>query len=327
MQFGVVIPSYGPFGDAAKIRELIAAAEHFGYHTAWFGDHIVIPDYAAHVSSPEWFDSLACCIAGAASTERLRFGTDVLVLPYRHPVALSQLLASADQLCGGRLTLGVGVGYIRGEFAALDAPYEHRGAATDEYIDVLRCLWETEGAASYDGRFVQFDNVHAGPAPHQSPFPILVGGNHPAGRRRAARRGDGWHPLFPTPEQYASGRADIEGQRAALGRRDPFVFSYTCPETRVVLDASELRPPISYADLPDIPDDYNYAPPFPHAADGRAHFVGTPDQLFSDIGQYASAGVEHLALRFWTGDPSMDTDDVIEQYRRFAELVAPGLTQ
>lgn len=324
MQFGVVIPSHGPFGDAAKIRELVAAAEHFGFHTAWFGDHIVIPDYAAHVSSPQWFDALACCIAGAASTVRLRFGTDVLVLPYRHPVALSQLIASADQLCGGRLTLGVGVGYIRGEFEALTAPYEHRGAATDEYIDVLRCLWETGGATSHAGRFVQFENVHAGPAPRQFPFPIFVGGNHPAGRRRAAQRGDGWHPLFPTPEQYRLGRADIETQRAALGRRDPFVFSYTCPETRVVLDPSELRAPVSYADVADIPTDYNYAPPFPYAADGRARFVGTPDEVASDIDAYRNAGVEHLALRFWTGDPLMDTHDVIEQYRRFAELVAPG---
>jgi len=327
MQFGVVIPSYGPFGDAAKIRDLIAAAEHFGYHTAWFGDHIVIPDYAAHVSSPQWFDALACCIAGAASTQRLRFGTDVMVLPYRHPVQLSQVVATADQLCGGRLTLGVGVGYIRGEFDALAAPYEQRGAATDEYIDVLRCLWETQGAASHAGRFVQFEKVHAGPPPLQTPFPILVGGNHPAGRRRAAQRGDGWHPLFPTPEQYASGRADIEAQRSALGRRGPFVFSYTCPETRVVLDASEQRAPISYADLGDIPADYNYAPPFPYAADGRARFVGTPDEVAADIDSYADAGVEHFALRFWTGDPSMETNDVIEQYRRFAEDVAPRFSR
>lgn len=323
MQFGVVIPSYGPFGDAAKIRTLIAAAEDLGYHTAWFGDHIVIPDYAAHVSSPRWFDSLACCIAGAASSTRLRFGTDVMVLPYRRPVELSQVLATADQLCDGRLTLGVGVGYIKGEFEALDAPYAARGAATDEYIDVMRCLWESDGAASHNGRFVQFERVHAGPPPRQRPFPIFVGGNHPAGRRRAAQRGDGWHPLFPTAEQYAAGRADIESQRVALGRTDPFVFSYTCPETRVVLDASELRPPVSYADLPDIPDDYNYAPPFPHAPDGRPRFVGTPDQIAADIETYRAAGVEHLALRFWTGDPSMDTDDVIDQYRRFRELVAP----
>ena len=323
MQFGVVIPSYGPFGDAAKIRTLIAAAEDLGSHTAWFGDHIVIPDYAAHVSSPRWFDSLACCIAGAAATTRLRFGTDVMVLPYRRPVELSQVLATADQLCDGRLTLGVGVGYIRGEFEALAAPYAARGAATDEYIDVLRCLWESDGAASFDGRFVQFDRVHAGPPPRQTPFPIFVGGNHPAGRRRAAQRGDGWHPLFPTPEQYRAGRADIELQRGELGRTTPFTFSYTCPETRVVLDAGELRPPVSYADLPDIPDDYNYAPPFPQAPDGRAHFVGIPEQLVDDVEVYRSAGVEHLALRFWTGDPSMDTDDVIEQYRRFAELVAP----
>src|SRR5205085_8571473 len=102
----------------------VQALEELGYHTVWFGDHVVIPDYAKHLSLPRWLEPLSCVFVGAGSTRRIRFAVDVLVLPYRDPVWLSQLLASADRLSGGRLTLGVGVGYVKGEFAALTTtPY------------------------------------------------------------------------------------------------------------------------------------------------------------------------------------------------------------
>jgi probable F420-dependent oxidoreductase len=325
MQFGVVVPSYGPFGDAAAIRDVIDAAEGLGYDTAWFGDHIVIPHYAAHVSAPRWFDALACCIFGAGRTWRLRFGTDVLVLPYRHPVVLSQLVASADQLCDGRLTLGVGVGYIRGEFDAVAAaPYGERGAVTDEYLEVLRLLWDSDGPVSHTGPYVQFQDVVAAPEPQQRPFPLWVGGNKARALRRAAQYGTGWHPLYPTPEGYAEGRATIAAHRAELGRHDPFTFAFSCPETRVIMDDRDVRPSVSYEGLADIPSEYSYAPPFPKDGAGRARFVGTPDDLVEDVTAYAAAGVEHLALRFWTGDPGVGVDDVVRQLERFVQEVAPA---
>jgi probable F420-dependent oxidoreductase len=325
MQFGVVVPSYGPFGDAAAIRDIVDAAEGLGYDTAWFGDHIVIPSYAAHVSAPRWFDALSCCIFGAGRTWRLRFGTDVLVLPYRPPVVLSQLVASADQLCDGRLTLGVGVGYIRGEFAAVGAPpYAERGVVTDEYLEVLRLLWESEGPVSFSGRYVQIEDVIAAPEPRQRPFPLWVGGNNARALRRAAQHGSGWHPLFPTPEQYAAGRATITARRAELAHDGAFTFAYSCPETRVIFDDRDVRPSVSYEGLTDIPAEYSYAPPFPRDDAGRARFVGTPDEVVADVTAYADAGVEHLALRFWTGDPSVGAEDVIRQFEKFAEEVAPA---
>jgi probable F420-dependent oxidoreductase len=325
VQFGVVIPNHGPFGDRVAIRDLLQAAEALGYHTAWFGDHVVIPDYASQLSHPRWFDALSCCIFGAGATTRLRFGTDVLVLPYRNPVVLSQLVASADQLSDGRLTLGVGVGYISGEFAALDTPpYAERGAVTDEYLDVLRALWQSDGPVSFHGRYISFDDVHAAPPPLQTPFPLWVGGNGARALRRAALRGTGWHPLFPTPEQYAEGRARILAIRAEAGlAAEPFSFGYSCPGVTVLDEGAPRAKPLSYDDFPGIPDEYKYAPPFPAAPDGRVRFVGTPDELAADVRAYADAGVEHLALRFWTADPNATVDDVLGQFERFQALVAP----
>src|SRR5436853_537347 len=116
---------------------------------------------------------MTCSSSGAGARTRIRFGTDVLVLPYRNPVVLSQVLASGDQLSGGRLTLGVGVGYISGEFAAVGSPsYERRGAVTDEYLRAMRTLWDTDGPAAFSGEWVQFAAVLAEPKPAQTPVPV-----------------------------------------------------------------------------------------------------------------------------------------------------------
>jgi probable F420-dependent oxidoreductase len=324
--FGVVIPSWGEYGDPGRIREVVVAAEELGYDTAWFGDHVVIPDYAAHISAPNWYEPLSCCIFGAGVTTTLRFGTDVLVVPYRNPVLLAKMLSTADQLCGGRLTLGTGVGYVSGEFEALDAPpYAERGAVTDEYLEVLHALWESDGSFSFDGRYVRLHDVQFAPSPAQQPFPVWVGGNGAAAYRRAAQHGTGWHPLFPTVDAYREGRAAIEERRAAEGRTGPFTFSYSCPHTAVVTGrAAEPAHQASYADLGEVPDEYNYAPAPPTAPDGRARFVGTPEQLVDDVRAYVDAGVDHFALRFWAGTPGVAPAEVIDQMRRFATEVIPA---
>ncbi len=329
-QFGVVIPSWGEFGDAGAIREVVLAAEDLGYDTAWFGDHVIVPDYAAHISAPNWYEPLTTCIFGAGLTTRLRFGTDVLVAPYRNPVLVAKMLSTADQLSGGRLTLGVGVGYVSGEFAALDAPpYAERGAVTDEYLQVLRTLWECDGSLSFDGRYVQLHDVQFAPAPAQLPFPVWVGGNGAAAYRRAAAYGNGWHPLFPTVDAYRTGREEILRRRREAGgplAAAAFTFSYSCPQTRVVLDgdAAPLHS-ATYADLGEIPDEYHYAPAVPEASDGRPLFIGTPEQLVADVDAFVAAGVDHFALRFWAGTPGVTPAEVIDQMRAFAERVVPNV--
>ena len=329
-EFGVVIPSWGEYGDAGAIREVIAAAEALGYDTAWFGDHVVVPDYAAHISAPNWYEPLTLCIYGAGMTTRLRFGTDVLVAPYRNPVLLAKMLSTADQLAGGRLTLGVGVGYVSGEFAALDAPpYAERGAVTDEYLQVLRTLWESDGSLSFDGRYVTLDGVQFAPPPAQQPFPVWVGGN--GAGRAAPGRGvrQRLAPAVPDRRRLPGrpGRDPAPASGGGRGRRRAFTFSYSCPQTRVVTEGETSLHSTTYADLGEIPDEYHYAPAVPEAADGRPLFIGTPEQLVADIDAFVAVGVDHFALRFWAGTPGVGPAQVIEQMRLFAELVAPNVAR
>jgi len=327
MKFGVTIPTYGAWGDPAVVRDGVQAAEDLGFDTVWFGDHIVIPSYAAHLSPPNWLEPLSCAFVCAGATKRIRLGVDVLVLPYRNPVWLSQLVASADQLCGGRLTIGTGVGYLTGEFDALGAPdYGQRGAVSDEYLEVLTTLWESDGPVSFSGRWINFADIHAAPPPAQRPMPLWVGGNIGAARRRAALHGNGWHPLFPAADEYRDGRAEILDLRIAAGVAGGFAFSYSCPPTRVMLTDAEMPTTVGYGTV-DLPDEYQYAPPFPTAPNGRPRFVGTPDELIEDIREFESAGVEHLALRFSIGTPEEDLAHLTTQMQRFMEHVAPAFVE
>jgi probable F420-dependent oxidoreductase len=323
MEFGVVIPTHGAWADPGMILGGIQAAEDLGFDTVWFGDHVVVPGYAAHLLSPRWYDPLSCMLVGAGATSRIRFGTDVLVLPYRHPVVLSQLLACADRLCGGRLTLGVGVGYVSGEFAALGVPYDTRGAMTDEYLLVLRLLWASDGAVSFTGRWVRFDDVHAAPPPLQSPFPVWVGGNGRAGRRRAALLGSGWHPLFPTPEDYGAGRDEIVAMRRAAAMEGPFAWSLSTAMVRVLREGEQPGGFSGYAGQSDIPAEFGYAPSPPQAASGRLRLVGTPAEIAADLADYAGAGVEQVTLRFSAGAEGFGVDELVDQLRRFSADVRP----
>jgi probable F420-dependent oxidoreductase len=323
VSFGVAIPTYGEFGTGSALVDLCQAAEELGYADAWFADHVVIPDYCVGLMGPAWLEPLATCCVGLGATTTLRFGVDVLVAPYRNPVLVSQIVATADRLSGGRFTLGVGVGYISGEFAATGAPpYEDRGTVTEEYLAVMRALWETEGAVSFDGRWIHLDGVHAEPKPLQAPLPVYVGGNHRRAWHRAARLGDGWHPLFPTPEGYADARAVIEAERASLGRAGRrFTYSYSCPGTRVLDRPGEPATLTTYADFADVPAEFGYAPPPPVDADGRARFIGDPGQVRADVAAYTAAGVDHFTLRFFTSDTGFGPQAFTDQLQFFAREV------
>jgi len=324
IEFGVVVPTWGSFGDAQKIRRLILRAEELGFASVWVGDHLLLPEYAVHLSPANWYEALTCCLLGMGWTSRIRFGTDVLVTPYRDPRLLAKMAATADQLSGGRLTLGMGVGFLEGELRALGSDPRLRGEITDEYLAVLRRLFESEGPVGFDGKHVRFDPVHFSPKPLQRPLPLWIGGNGRRGLRRAALLGDGWHPLFPTPEQYAEGRAFIQDLRSERGLGGAFRFSYSCPECRIVDSASAIPKGTGYAGLDALPPDYAYAPPPPRDGDGRPFFIGTADQVSGDLRRLADAGAEHFVLRFWAGNPAAGIEDSLDQMERFAERVQPG---
>lgn len=331
MRFGVVVPSYGRFGEPGAVRRLVATVESLGYESAWFADHVAIPDYAVGWVPPPQLEPLVACSVGLGATERLRFGVDVLVAAYRHPLLLATMAASADQLGGGRLTLGIGVGYLEGEFAALDVPYASRGAITDETLTILRAAWTEPGALSHRGPHFSFDDVHVGSRCAQPDgVPLWVGGNAPRALRRAAALGDGWHPLWPDPEEYARDRAVVESLRSDAGIDRPFTFSYSCPRGAVLdaparvapASAGSERAPGSTA-RPSRPE-FGYVPPVPRTREGRPRFTGTPTELLDDVEECARAGVEHLTLRLWTSASDLTEDGLVEQLTRFATEVMPG---
>lgn len=315
-----MIPTYGRFGDPGAIRALVGHAEEVGFDSAWFGDHVVVPGYAAGATDPHWYESLTCAIHGMGYTTRLRFGTDVLALPCREPLLLAKIAATASLLSEGRLSVGVGVGFLRGEFEALGAPpYEERGAVTDEYLEVLRLALTTTGPTSFHGRWARFEDLHFGPLPTTAP-PLLVGGNHDRAILRAARLGDGWHPLWPTPERYAEGRDRILGLRRALGIAAPFTFSYTTPHT-VLRDEASSGPAAAHHSA-SLGRDYAYVPPLPARPDGRTRFNGTALELRDDISALALAGVEQLVVRLWIpSDTALTVDGHLELMDRFMREV------
>jgi alkanesulfonate monooxygenase SsuD/methylene tetrahydromethanopterin reductase-like flavin-dependent oxidoreductase (luciferase family) len=239
-------------------------------------------------------------------------------VPYRSPLLVAKMAATADALSGGRLVLGVGVGYLKGEFRALGADYERRGDVTDEYLEAMRALWAGAGVpTSFHGEFVRFDDVCVGPPTTTGRVSVWVGGNAPAALRRAAVLGDGWHPLFPSPDGYRQGRDAIVAMRTAP---EPFTFSVSLATTKVLASGSTYTPQ-AWADVAGVPDDFGYAPPVPTTDDGRVRFVGNPDQLTTDVAEYMAAGVEHFTLRFSAGGDDVTVADYLDQLTRFAQDV------
>lgn len=321
---GVVVPSVGQYTDAALDKDLTLEIEHLGYDSVWYGDHVAIPGYATSIVDPEWLEPIVRCAAGMGTTSTLRFGIEVLVAPYRNPVLTAKMLATAQRLGAGRLIPAFGVGYLKGEFEALGAPpHQFRGAVTDEYLHVIRGLLDSPGPYSHSGEHVRVNDISIGAA--GAGMPLWVGGNGPAALRRAATAGDGWHPLFPTPEQYAQSRHRITELRADAQRSGEFTFSFSTCVARILDDPDGPYPTGTWSEMDGIPDDFTYAPPMPTDDSGRPYFMGTPDQVLDDVATYSAAGVDNFVLRFADGGPSTPPDAFVEQLRRFAEEVMPRL--
>jgi probable F420-dependent oxidoreductase len=280
MRVGVAVPTWGPFSDVAVLTDYLTGVEELGFESAWFSDHVAIPTYATDRFAPPLFEPLALAAWALSRYPSLRIGTDVLVAPYRHPVLLAAMAGSVDRLSGGRLTLGVGIGYLRGEFEALQVPIDQRAAITDEVLDALHVLWHGDGPKEFCGEHVQFIDVLPTAQPTNG-VPLWVGGNGDKARARAAMRGDGWHPLYPDPAAYARGRSDIEAAREAAGRSGPFTYSYSAALCRL-LAKSRSEWPSSGSEQASRPE-YRYAPAFPVGEAGRPLLCGTADEVAADI--------------------------------------------
>ncbi|WP_410670726.1 LLM class flavin-dependent oxidoreductase [Amycolatopsis sp. cmx-4-68] len=192
MKIGVNVPNFGPGTDPGVLRAWAQTVEGLGFDLLMVSDHVAItPDVAGQYPAPfyEPFTTLSW-LAGV--TDRVRLGTTVLVVPYRHPLLVARMAANLDALSGGRLVLGAGIGWAKQEFDALGVPFERRGKLTSEYLRAIRAAW------------TDHDDYRAGP------IPLWLGGHSDAGLRRALELGDAWHPLRLTLSGFREGLARLE---------------------------------------------------------------------------------------------------------------------
>ncbi len=208
MQFGLSIPHRGPLANPKAIRAIAESAEALGFDVLTISDHIVVPRKieSSYPYSPDggWsggvdgacFEQISLLNYVAGITRKARLLTSIMVIPHREPIFTAKALATADQLSGGRVELGVGTGWMREEFELLKTPpFMERGAVTDEYIRAFKVLW-TEENPSFDGKYVQFKDIFFHPKPIQPGGPkVWVGGESGRALRRLATLGDVWYPI------------------------------------------------------------------------------------------------------------------------------------
>ena len=205
MQVGLHALGIGAGARRDVIDAVAATAETCGFATLWSGEHVVMVDrsssrypYSAdgQIAVPptaDWNDPIVGLSFAAAASSTIGIATGVLLLPEHNPVLIAKQAATLDALCGGRLVLGIGIGWSREEFDALGVPFARRAARTAEYAAALRTLWR-EDVASFDGEFVRFDSIRVNPKPvRDRRIPIVLGGNSDSALRRVAAWGDGWY--------------------------------------------------------------------------------------------------------------------------------------
>src|SRR5689334_22750489 len=203
MKIGLFGINFGIAGDGDNMIRIARAAEQAGLESVWTGEHVVLPDprVAPSPSEPQtpFLDPLIALSHLAGHTEKLRLATGIIILPQRNPMVLAKELTSVDVVSKGRLIFGLGAGYLEPEFRALGAPFEQRGAVTNESIEAIKALWTME-KPTYQGQFFSFGGIDVQPRPRQKPHPpIHVGGKSRHGARRAARYGDGWYGFYAAP--------------------------------------------------------------------------------------------------------------------------------
>ena len=218
MRFGLAFASSIAI-EQEQARQVCRAAAEAGFESLWGGEHVVLPStiesrypYRADGQIPAEPDTpipdpLIWLAFAAAAAPGLRLGTCILIVPQRNPLVLAKELATLDRISGGRVELGLGVGWLREEFVALGVPWERRGARNDEYVEAMRALWAGPHA-EYHGEFVDFDPVTCSPRPVQDSIPIVVGGDTDAAISRAVRLADGYFP----------GEGDLDRLRSLVER-------------------------------------------------------------------------------------------------------------
>jgi probable F420-dependent oxidoreductase len=309
MDFGLHLPASSADVPAEDLLRFAQKAEALGFYCLTVADHIVVPKDIS-VPYPYTIDgkypgagyhleTLTTMAFLAGATARIRFVTSVMIAPYRNAILTAKMLSSLDVLSNGRVIVGLGVGWMKEEFEALQAPrFEDRGKVTDEYIKAFRELWTSDNP-SFHGKYCNFSNVVFLPKPVQKPtIPIWIGGHSRQAISRAARLGDGWHPIggVPTiPLEPDDMKRDMEmlAEHARRSGRDPKAI-------RIALKGSLFDKEKKIAGR-------------------RRRFMGSAEEIASDIRDYRDTGVDTMI--FDVRRPSMA--ETLERMEWMAREVFP----
>jgi probable F420-dependent oxidoreductase len=245
LHLGGLNPRYFP--------EVAVAAEDAGFESVWANEHLVLPEHVpptylytedgfppGMVSSTAAYDPLILLGTIASVTTTIRLGTNVYIVPLRHPINTARSVLTLDRVSHGRMTLGAGVGWLEEEFAATDQDFHTRGRRMDETIEVMRRLW-SDDVIEHHGQHYDFAPVRFEPKPYQARIPIEVGGASPAALRRAATLGDGWIEIGVTDHDTLAGLlTELTRLRTEAGRLDePFVVTSSQGATADAVRRSE----------------------------------------------------------------------------------------
>jgi probable F420-dependent oxidoreductase len=272
MRFGMQLPTYGPIADPGVIARAAGRADELGYDSVWVNDHVLVPSRISRYG--RIFEALTTLAWVAGHTARARIGTSVLILPQREAILAAKQLATIDVLSGGRLIVGLAVGYVAEEYHYLRAPFERRGALIEEQLAAMRALWS--GTGSFHGDSIAFEDASFGPTPLSGErLPIWLGGHSPPALRRAARLADAWHAAHLDVPTMARKRAELLA--LAGGRRVETTLKLRLFLTR--------RPGEHRARVQDeLP--------------GDTELVGTPARVRERIAEYDRSGLDELVVAF-----------------------------
>lgn len=299
--------------DYWDVPQFARTAEDLGFRRVTMGEHVM----DGNPPRPTMLN-LPAMAAAAGATDSLRVMTGIVIAPLYHPVMLAKLVATVDQVSGGRLDFGIGISGQRGthvEFDALGISPRTRGRRTDEMLEVMKRLWQEE-QVSHRGRFFQFDDVTLLPRPAQQPYPpIWVSGRSEAAMRRAALHGDGWYPYLFTNRRIKHSN-DLVRQFAAEAGRELPGFHWGLNQPTAISDDADEAMGLAVRNVGE-----RYVTPQHSAEDiARALCVaGTPDDCARAMEAKIEAGVEHINLGFLSPDP----DGLYRQMDLFAERVMP----
>ncbi|MCH8089972.1 MAG: LLM class F420-dependent oxidoreductase [Chloroflexi bacterium] len=227
MRIGAVFPQTEIGADPGPIREFAEAVENLGFDGLMVYDHVIGADTEHHPELDDPFYDIDDCFHEilvlfgylAAVTRRIRLITGIVILPQRQTVLVAKQAAEVDVLSGGRLTLGIGIGWNPVEFEALEEDFHNRGRRSEEQIDVMRALW-TKKLVDYQGRWHHIRGAGLNPLPVQRPIPIWIGGDAYPVLERIGRIGDGWLPLM-VPDKDAKEKVKAIHDSAREAGRDP----------------------------------------------------------------------------------------------------------